>query len=100
MPRVVPPRPLTAGKLEEFAPVSLPNRLGPGHGARHHSNPAAAMTDPTKRIVSIGEVMVEMTRAQDGRFSQSCGGDTFNTAVYLARRGLPVAYATALGDDL
>ncbi len=68
--------------------------------ARHPSNPAAAMTDPTKRIVSIGEVMVEMTRAQDGRFSQSCGGDTFNTAVYLARRGLPVAYATALGDDL
>mgnify|MGYP001810065079 CR=1 FL=1 len=67
---------------------------------RHPSNPAAAMTDPTKRIVSIGEVMVEMTRAQDGRFSQSCGGDTFNTAVYLARRGLPVAYATALGDDL
>ena len=68
--------------------------------ALHPSNPAAAMTDPTKRIVSIGEVMVEMTRAQDGRFSQSCGGDTFNTAVYLARRGLPVAYATALGDDL
>jgi 2-dehydro-3-deoxygluconokinase len=58
------------------------------------------MTDQTKRIVSIGEVMIEMTRGQDGRFSQACGGDTFNTAVYLARRGLPVAYATALGDDI
>ena len=58
------------------------------------------MTDPTKRIVSIGEVMIEMTRGPDGRFSQACGGDTFNTAVYLARRGLPVAYATALGDDI
>jgi 2-dehydro-3-deoxygluconokinase len=58
------------------------------------------MNDKTKRIVSIGEVMIEMTRGQDGRFSQSSGGDTFNTAVYLARRGLPVAYATALGDDI
>ncbi len=58
------------------------------------------MNDQTKRIVSIGEVMIEMARGPDGRFSQACGGDTFNTAVYLARRGLPVAYATALGDDL
>jgi 2-dehydro-3-deoxygluconokinase len=58
------------------------------------------MNDQTKRIVSIGEVMIEMARGQDGRFSQSSGGDTFNTAVYLARRGLPVAYATALGDDI
>jgi 2-dehydro-3-deoxygluconokinase len=58
------------------------------------------MTDQTKRIVSIGEVMIEMARGPDGRFSQACGGDTFNTAVYLARRGLAVAYATALGDDL
>jgi 2-dehydro-3-deoxygluconokinase len=58
------------------------------------------MNDQTKRIVSIGEVMIEMTRGPDGRFSQACGGDTFNTAVYLARRGLPVAYATALGDDI
>ena len=58
------------------------------------------MTDQTKRIVSIGEVMIEMARGPDGRFSQACGGDTFNTAVYLARRGLKVAYATALGDDL
>lgn len=58
------------------------------------------MNDQAKRIVSIGEVMIEMARGQDGRFSQACGGDTFNTAVYLARRGLPVAYATALGDDI
>ena len=28
-----------------------------------------------------------------------CGGDTFNTAVYLARAGIDVAFATALGDD-
>lgn len=58
------------------------------------------MTEQRTRIISIGEVMIEMARGADGRFSQACGGDTFNTAVYLARRGLPVTYATALGDDL
>ena len=57
------------------------------------------MTEQRTRIVSVGEVMIEMTHGADGRFSQACGGDTFNTAVYLARRGLPVVYATALGDD-
>ncbi len=51
------------------------------------------------RVVCVGEVMVEMTRASDGRFAMGCGGDTFNTAVYLARAGIEVAYATALGDD-
>lgn len=52
-----------------------------------------------KRVVSVGEVMVELVRGSDGRFSIGCGGDTFNTAVYLARHGVDVAYATALGDD-
>lgn len=57
------------------------------------------MTKQRTRIISVGEVMIEMARGNDGRFSQGCGGDTFNTAVYLARQGLDVAYATALGDD-
>jgi 2-dehydro-3-deoxygluconokinase len=43
--------------------------------------------------------MIEMARGSDGRFTLSCGGDTFNTAIYLARAGVDVAYATALGDD-
>jgi 2-dehydro-3-deoxygluconokinase len=51
------------------------------------------------RIVSVGECMVELSRGPDGRFGLAYGGDTFNTAVYLARAGLDVAYATALGDD-
>lgn len=51
------------------------------------------------RAIAIGECMVELARGSDGRFSQSFGGDTFNTAVYLARAGVPTAYATALGDD-
>jgi 2-dehydro-3-deoxygluconokinase len=57
------------------------------------------MSDKPPRVISVGEVMVEMTRQNDGRFTASCGGDTFNTAVYLARAGMDVAYATALGDD-
>jgi 2-dehydro-3-deoxygluconokinase len=57
------------------------------------------MSQPRTRILSIGEVMIEMTRGTDGRFRQTCAGDTFNTGVYLARRGLPVAFASALGDD-
>lgn len=50
-------------------------------------------------VVSIGECMVELARGSDGRFGLSYGGDTFNTAVYLARCGISVAYATRLGDD-
>jgi 2-dehydro-3-deoxygluconokinase len=57
------------------------------------------MTDTPQRIIAVGEVMAELARGNDGRFSLGYGGDTFNTAVYLARAGIPVAYATALGDD-
>jgi 2-dehydro-3-deoxygluconokinase len=51
------------------------------------------------RVVAVGEVMIELVRGGDGRFGIGCNGDTFNTAVYLARTGADVAYATALGDD-
>jgi 2-dehydro-3-deoxygluconokinase len=58
------------------------------------------MPDNNKpRVISIGEVMIEMARGDDGRFGIACGGDTFNTAVYMARAGLDVAFASALGDD-
>ena len=57
------------------------------------------MSEQKPRVICVGEVMVEMARGHEGRFSQACGGDTFNTAVYLARAGIPVSYATALGDD-
>jgi 2-dehydro-3-deoxygluconokinase len=58
------------------------------------------MNEPKVRAVCVGEALIEMARGADGRFSLSCGGDTFNTAVYLARAGLDVAFATALGDDV
>src|SRR5581483_2695769 len=57
------------------------------------------MSDQRTRVIAIGEVMIELSRGSDGRFNMGCGGDTFNTAVYLARAGVDVAYATALGDD-
>jgi 2-dehydro-3-deoxygluconokinase len=55
--------------------------------------------DQKPRVVCIGEVMIELVRGSDGRASIACGGDTFNTAVYLARAGIDVAFASALGDD-
>ncbi|TCT05249.1 sugar kinase [Aquabacter spiritensis] len=51
------------------------------------------------KVVCVGEVMVELARGGDGRFGLAFGGDTFNTAVYLARAGIDTGYATALGDD-
>jgi 2-dehydro-3-deoxygluconokinase len=57
------------------------------------------MTESKSRVVSVGEVMVELARGSDGRYGLAFGGDTFNTAVYLARAGVDVSYATALGDD-
>jgi 2-dehydro-3-deoxygluconokinase len=43
--------------------------------------------------------MIELREEADGRLSRSFGGDTLNTAVYLARLGTSVDYITALGDD-
>jgi len=57
------------------------------------------MSEQKARAVCVGEVLIELARGVDGRFALSCGGDTFNTAVYLARAGIDVAFATALGDD-
>jgi 2-dehydro-3-deoxygluconokinase len=50
-------------------------------------------------VVAIGEVMVELAVAAGGTARVGYAGDTFNTAVYLARLGHDVAYATALGTD-
>lgn len=53
-----------------------------------------------KRIVaSIGECMVELSERPDGTISRGFGGDTLNTALYMARLGLDVRYVSALGTD-
>ena len=43
--------------------------------------------------------MIELSELSDDRLTRTYGGDTFNTAVYLARLGVKVDYVTALGDD-
>jgi 2-dehydro-3-deoxygluconokinase len=57
------------------------------------------MSEQKAGAICVGEVLIELARGADGRFSPSCGGDTFNAAVYLARAGLNVAFASAIGDD-
>jgi len=63
--------------------------------------PAGRRAPP--RVVSFGECMIELQGEAFGTMRQTFGGDTLNTAVYLARcggaGGLHVDYATALGDD-
>jgi 2-dehydro-3-deoxygluconokinase len=51
------------------------------------------------KVACIGECMVELKQAEGGLFSRGYGGDTLNTAVYLARLGASADYVTALGDD-
>lgn len=51
-----------------------------------------------KRVVAIGEVMLELSATNDG-WAVGAGGDTFNTAVHGARSGMEVAYLTAIGAD-
>jgi 2-dehydro-3-deoxygluconokinase len=50
-------------------------------------------------IVAIGECMLEFSRQSDGCYRLGFGGDTLNTAVYLARLDCSVDYCTALGED-
>jgi 2-dehydro-3-deoxygluconokinase len=54
-------------------------------------------------VACIGECMIELKQAPPGQaagfYSRGFGGDTLNTAVYLARLGVTVDYITALGDD-
>ncbi|MEL0093640.1 MAG: sugar kinase [Pseudomonadales bacterium] len=52
---------------------------------------------------AIGECMLElsetMSSANPRQLTLSFGGDTLNTALYLARLGLPTHYCTMLGTD-
>jgi 2-dehydro-3-deoxygluconokinase len=57
------------------------------------------MSEAAKRVICVGEASIELARGGDGRFALASSGDSFNTAIYLARAGQPTAFATALGDD-
>jgi 2-dehydro-3-deoxygluconokinase len=60
-------------------------------------------TPAPRRVALLGECMLELQGQAFGALQMGYGGDTFNTAVYLARcsrgAGISVRYATALGDD-
>lgn len=51
------------------------------------------------RTACIGECMVELSERPDGTLTRAFGGDTLNTALYLARLGVPTDYVTALGGS-
>lgn len=55
------------------------------------------------RVASVGECMLELTHRDATSLGLGFGGDTLNTALYLARcagtAGLAVDYVTALGTD-
>ncbi len=51
------------------------------------------------RVACIGECMIELQEMPAGQLTSTYGGDTLNTAVYLARLGVTADYVTALGDD-
>ena len=60
------------------------------------------MQTQIKRVVLFGECMLELQGEALGAMQQTYGGDTLNTAVYLARcsaGAVQASYATALGDD-
>ncbi len=48
-------------------------------------------------VIALGECMVELSLTGPESALVGSAGDTFNTAVYLQRLGLPTAYGTALG---
>ena len=50
-------------------------------------------------VALLGECMIEFSPDTDGRYVAGFGGDTLNTAMYLARLGVAADYITALGDD-
>lgn len=54
------------------------------------------------QVVVVGECMLELVGQDPGRtqgWQLGYAGDTFNTALYLSRLQVPVAYLTALGAD-
>ncbi|MEM7614970.1 MAG: sugar kinase [Pseudomonadota bacterium] len=58
------------------------------------------MTDPKPTLLCVGETMVEMIVSPDAAAAKlGFAGDTMNTAIYAARGGAKVSYASAVGQD-
>lgn len=50
-------------------------------------------------IGTLGEALVDMIEQPDGRFQACLGGSVFNSAIGLARQGVPTAYLNPLSTD-
>lgn len=50
-------------------------------------------------IAALGEVMIELSPTPEHLKRLAYAGDTYNTAVYLARQRVPTCYVTRLGCD-
>ena len=65
--------------------------------------PADQEVNPVIRVASVGECMLELTHRDASALALGFGGDTLNTALYIARCADPAAlavdYVTALGTD-
>lgn len=60
------------------------------------------LTFHSRRMLSIGEAMVEMAPVGDGLYRRAFAGDTFNTAWHLAQRlgaQAEVGFVTRIGQD-
>ncbi|WP_366657179.1 sugar kinase [Fodinicurvata sp. EGI_FJ10296] len=69
---------------------------GPGGRA---GRPLDGISLADARISAVGECMMELSDTGDGVMRRAYGGDTLNTALYMARLGAQTRYVTALGDD-
>src|SRR6185503_4271592 len=96
--REEPPR---DGPRPNPAQEKTSRRLSPvrGDGGRGQPHCKAERRIGMRGLAAIGECMIELSEHRDGRITRAFGGDTLNTAVYLARLGMAVDYITALGDD-
>ena len=60
------------------------------------------MSLSVRRVASLGEGLIELRGRPFGSIHQGCGGDSLNTAVYLARLGkdqFEVSYVSVVGGD-
>jgi 2-dehydro-3-deoxygluconokinase len=56
-----------------------------------------------KRVALIGECLIELNGPPFGTLRQTFGGDTLNTALYLARvtkQSVDVRFVSAMGTDI
>ena len=85
--------------FDDIIKIHIEDELGGKFASRVLEGSGSAQQTMT-RVACIGECMIELKQARGGGlYSRGFGGDTLNTAVYLARLGVAVDYITALGDD-